>query len=168
MNSHPGGEAHTLHMLELARLSSGRAIDLGAGAGDSLRLMRSAGIEAVGIDLEPRSADVIPGNMLALPYPDSSFDAALAQCSFYVSGNVEKALAESCRILKSGGRLMLSDVCFCDIEPLIKAAGFEIEQAEDMTAQWREYYFEALWNGTAGCCQFRGKCRYMLYICRKV
>ena len=41
MNGHPGGIAHTRHLLDLASLPAGaRILDLGAGAGESVLLMR--------------------------------------------------------------------------------------------------------------------------------
>ena len=44
MNSHPGGEGHTRRMLELAALPPGaRILDMGAGAGETLRMLRAHG-----------------------------------------------------------------------------------------------------------------------------
>ncbi len=37
-----------------------------------------------------------------------------------------------------------------------------------MTAQWREYYLEALWREDAPCCTLpRGKCTYWLLIAER-
>ena len=59
MKGHPGGPEHTRRMLALAGLSPGaRVLDMGAGAGESVQLMRSLGLDAVGIDLEPRGEAV--------------------------------------------------------------------------------------------------------------
>ena len=84
MRSHPGGKEHTLHLLELAGLREGDAVlDMGAGDGEAVLLMRSMGIAASGIDLEPRSPDVEQGDMLRTSFPDRCFDAVLSQCSFF-------------------------------------------------------------------------------------
>ena len=107
------------------------------------------------------------GDLLRAPYPDGSFDGVLSQCAFFLSGDPPGAYREAWRLLKPGGVLMLSDVCFEAPEPLAEAAGFRVEHAEDLTAAWREYYLEALWRGTAECCGIRGKCDYRLLICRK-
>ncbi len=169
MNAHPGGAAHTRRMLELASLPEGCGIlDLGAGAGETLSLLRKLGYTAVGIDLSPRSPDVISGDLLHTAFPDSSFDAVLSQCSFYVSGDVITALREARRLLKSGGLLLWSDVFFEEPLPLLEKAGFKLLCAEDMTPLWKEYYIEALWRGTADRCVPRGKCSYWLLIGRKV
>ena len=170
MNGHPGGEAHTRRMLALAALQKGASVlDMGAGGGEAIKLLRNAGFDAYGIDLAPRSSEVTRGDFLHLPYLDGQFDAVLSQCAFFVSGDVPGALREAHRVLKPGGKLLLSDVFFQEPEPLLNAAGFEALTLEDMTDVWREYYLEALWREDASYCEIRrGKCRYWLVIARKV
>ena len=170
MNRHPGGEEHSRRMLELADLRPGaRILDLGAGAGETVALLRELGYEALGLDLEPRSPFVAQGDLLHTGYPDGSFDAVLSQCAFTVSGDVPGALRESCRLLRPGGLLLYSDVFFTPPEPLLTGAGFTLLSAEDMTPQWKEYYIDALWRGDALCCDLpRGKCSYWLLIGKKV
>ena len=170
MRSHPGGTEHTRRMLELAALPEGaRVLDMGAGTGESVRLMRALGFDARGIDLEPRGEDVEKGDFLRASYPDESFDAALSQCAFFVSGDQTGALREAHRLLRPGGTLLLSDVFFEDPAPLLQKAGFAIGRAEDMTALWRAYYLDALWRDECPVCELpRGKCEYWLLIGRKV
>ena len=169
MNGHPGGKAHTRRMLELAALPRGaRILDMGAGAGETLALLRESGFDAAGIDLAPRAPEVLQGDFLAAPFPDGSFDAVISQCAFFVSGDAPGALREANRLLKSGGRLLLSDVFFEAPEPLLQSAGFAVLRAEDVTPQWREYYLEALWRDDAPCCAVpKGKCSYWLLIAGK-
>ena len=169
MNGHPGGEAHTRRMLELAALPRGvRVLDMGAGAGEALRLLRERGFDAVGVDLAPRGEGIEQGDFLHLSCPDGSFDAVLSQCAFFVSGDVPGALREANRLLKRGGKLLLSDVFFEAPVPLLERAGFAVLSAEDMTAQWREYYLEALWREETDCCALpTGKCGYWLLIAER-
>ena len=163
MKSHPGGLEHTLRMIDMAGLQEGaRVLDMGAGAGESLLLMRKRGLDASGIDLEPRSDLVMRGDMMKTGFADGEFDAVFSQCSFYVSGNVPGALEEARRILKPDGIIVMSDVFFADPELLLAAAGFRITYAEDMTAQWRDYYLEALWSSEEDCPVPAGKCSYWL------
>lgn len=168
MKSHPGGPENTRQMLALSGLAPGASIlDMGAGAGETVALLRGLGYAARGIDLVPRSELIKQGDMHATGFPGGSFDAVLSQCAFYVSGDVEKALAESRRLLKPGGKLLLADVFFQPPEPLLAGAGFRLLHALDMTAQWREYYLEALWRGDECCPSPGGKCSYWLLICGK-
>ena len=54
MTRHPGGDGHTRELLRLAALPRGaRILDMGAGDGEALRLMRAEGFDAAGIDLAP-------------------------------------------------------------------------------------------------------------------
>ena len=168
MNGHPGGRSHTRRMLALSGLHSGaRILDMGAGDGGAVSLLRSLGYDAVGMDLEPRSALVQKGDMLHTGFADGGFDGILSQCAFYVSGDVPGALREAMRLLRPGGTLMLSDVFFEEPERLTEQAGFTLVCKEDMTALWREYYLEALWRGDADCRLGRGKCGYWLLIGKK-
>ena len=169
MNGHPGGEAHTRRMLALAGLEPGaRVLDMGAGSGEAVSLMLSLGYDAKGLDLEPRGECVAQGDFLHTPYPGESFDAVLSQCAFFVSGDQPGALREAYRILKPGGKLLLSDLFFASPEPLLRKAGFALLQREDLTEAWRDYYLEALWRDDAPCCEIpKGKSSYWLLIARK-
>ncbi len=170
MKGHPGGMEHTRRMLELAALPKGaRVLDMGAGAGESVWLMRSLGFDARGIDLEPRGEAAERGDFLHAPYPDASFDAVLSQCAFFVSGDQAEALREAHRLLRPGGTLLLSDVFFEKPTTPLRSAGFTVTHAEDMTPLWRAYYIDALWREDSPCCELpRGRCCYWLIIGRKV
>jgi len=168
---HPGGEEHTRRLIDLAHPEPGsRWLDMGAGDGSTVRLLRSLGYTAEGIDLEPRGEDVTRGNYLVSPWQEGSFDSIISQCSFYVSGNVPRALSEAARMLKKGGSLVFSDVT--ENGPLLleqcRLAGFEVTYLEDLTPMWREYYLEALWTQDNVCLHMGKKFRYVLFICEKV
>lgn len=170
MRSHPGGAAHTRRMLELADLPAGASVlDLGAGAGEGVKLLRELGYAARGIDLEPRSPLVEQGDLLGTGFPDGSFDAVLSQCAFFLSGDVPGALREARRLLQPGGRLLLSDVEFTPLRPLAEEAGFFVLYEEDLTPLWREYYWEALWREEEPCrCELpKGRCGYRLLIAER-
>ena len=171
MDRHPGGEENTGYMIELSGLKApARWLDMGAGAGDTLRLLRSLGYEAEGIDLEPRGEDVTMGDYLSAAYADESFDGIISQCSFYLSGDAPKAVREAARMLRKGGAFALADLT-ADAEKLLShltEAGFKLKHMEDMTAQWREYYLEALWRDESGCIPTGKGLKYLLLICERL
>lgn len=168
MNGHPGGAEHTLRMLELSGLTSPADIlDMGAGAGEAVALLRKMGYAAWGIDLCPRGDGVSKGDMLHTPYPAESFEGILSQCAFYLSGDVDGAFRECARLLKKGGMLLFSDVCFAPPEEAAAKSGLKAVYSQDMTALWREYYIEALWRGDGQCPQLKGKCTYEMFIFKK-
>lgn len=179
MNSHPGGKEQTKLLVELAEKAGlkdgGWVIDLGAGDGSSVELLRAMGYQAVGIDREPRGICTAFGDIHASGKSDESFDAALSECAFFASGDPAAAFKEAARILRRGGLLMYSDVVFEDLDPedTARAAGFVLLHREELTQLWREYYFKALWTDECGCSELsglpkgKGSCRYFSYIFRK-
>ena len=166
MTRHPGD---TAHLIALAGLRPGaKVLDLGAGDGDGVRLLRLLGYDACGVDRTAAPA-VEAGDLLQTRFEDGSFDAVMSECAFFVSGDVPGALRESARLLAPGGALLLADVFFEPPEPLLEAAGFRIAAKEDWTAAWREYYLRSLWEGTLDACPIpKGKCQYWMLIGRKV
>ena len=176
MNRHPGGEVQTLRLLKSIELKKGmKALDLGAGEGETVRILKSFGVNVHGVDLSPRSGDVENGDFLHLQYPSDSMDLCISQCAFFVSRDQKKALLESWRVLKKGGFLLLSDLDTGNLSEMIKQIGFTILLQEDQTALWREYYLEAIWNDSF-CCEeykllqkeYKGKkLRYTMLVGRK-
>ena len=171
MLGHPGGEKHSRYLIELAFLDKGsKWLDMGAGDGTAVRLLRSLGYAAEGIDLEPRGKDVVRGNYLQSPWQDAFFDGILSQCSFYVSGDVSGALTEAARLLRKGGKLVFSDVTENVVGLLsdVRKAGFAVRHIEDLTDQWKEYYLEALWTQDDVCLPQGKKISYVLFVCERV
>ena len=123
MTRHPGD---TAHLIALAGLRPGaKVLDLGAGDGDGVRLLRLLGYDARGVDRKA-APDVEAGDLLRTGFADASFDAVMSECAFFVSGDVPGALRESARLLKQGGTLLLADVFFEDPAPLLEAAGLRL------------------------------------------
>lgn len=170
---HPGGEELTRRMLELAAVGpSDRLLDIASGAGTTAMLAaRELGCEAVGLDYGAGavagaraeaaaqglagSVGFVEGDAEALPFERGSFDVAICECALCTFPDKATAVAEMRRVLRPGGRLVLSDVvadhsrlsddlrgtmatvaCVGSALPesgyreLLAAAGFEIEGVE--------------------------------------
>ena len=166
----------TLQLLEHIELKRGmKALDLGVGEGETVRILKSFGLNAHGVDLFPRGSDVQEGDFLNLKYASESIDLCISQCAFFVSRDQAKAISECWRVLKKGGYLLLSDLDPGNLVEIMERTGFTILQKEDQTALWREYYIEAIWNDSF-CCEdykllqqeYKGrKIRYTMVIGRK-
>ena len=95
MNRHPGGEAQTLHLLEnIEWKKEMKALDLGAAEGDTVRILKSFGLEAHGVDLFPRGSDVEIGDFLHLQYSSDSIDLFISKCSIIFSRDQKTAITE--------------------------------------------------------------------------
>jgi len=193
MDTHPGGTDVTLKLLELAGLEAGKKIiDLGAGRGASVFLLKEKGFDVKGIDLinpvHPGNL-VVKGDMRALTYSSGSFDAALAECSLSVCGDLSAAIAECARVLKSGGKLLISDVYYQETVPetsmfpnavtiedfknQVQEHGFQVHFWEDISEVLKAYYLESVWQGGSSFGQMearslnRLKLGYFMMICEK-
>jgi SAM-dependent methyltransferase len=113
----------------LGPLNPGDAVlDIGCGAGvDSLVAAHlvGAGGRVAGLDVTPAmvvraraslaqlglpNVTFQIGDAEALPFPDNDFDAVISNGVFNLTLDKAKALQETHRVLKPGGRLMLADM----------------------------------------------------------
>jgi SAM-dependent methyltransferase len=113
----------------LGPLAPGEAVlDIGCGAGvDSLVAghLVGAGGRVAGLDVTPAMIERARahqarlelnhvtfqvGEAEALTFPDATFDAVISNGVFNLTLDKEKALKETHRVLKPGGRLMLADM----------------------------------------------------------
>jgi ubiquinone/menaquinone biosynthesis C-methylase UbiE len=99
-------------------LNGRRVADIGSGKGRFARVLKEANPSAtlVAFDLAEAMLRCVPGgvalccgSMTALPFPDGCFDAAYATESLEHAVDIEGAVAELCRIVRPGGRLVIID-----------------------------------------------------------
>jgi ubiquinone/menaquinone biosynthesis C-methylase UbiE len=99
-------------------------LDLGCGTGHSTLALAARAGRVVGLDLtdamlaEARrlarergleNASFERGDAEALPYPDASFDVVTSRVSAHHYARPERAVEEAARVLRPGGRLVVSD-----------------------------------------------------------
>jgi malonyl-CoA O-methyltransferase len=96
----------------------GRVLDAGCGKGRFAVHVRGAYPQTVVVALDlaaamlrsaPPALARVAGSMLELPFAEETFDAAYATESLEHAVDIDKAVAELCRVLKPGGRLVIID-----------------------------------------------------------
>lgn len=100
--------------------SGDRVLDACCGTGDLALEAQRAGGRVTGLDFSERmlerarrkSADVdwVRGDVLALPFPDGSFDAATVGFGIRNVEDLEAGLRELARVLRPGGRLACLEI----------------------------------------------------------
>ncbi len=98
-----------------------RVLDAACGTGDfALADLRAGAGEVVGIDFAPRmlerarrksaAVEWMQADLLALPFPDGSFDAATVGFGVRNLADLERGLRELRRVLRPGGRLAVLEI----------------------------------------------------------
>jgi arsenite methyltransferase len=169
---HPGGLALTERLGTLLGLVSGqRVLDVAAGRGTSaIFLAQRFGCAVVGVEYggtavaeanalaaEAGLADRVrfeQGDAEQIPFAAGAFDAVICECAFCTFPDKRAAAAEFARVLRRGGRVVLSDLtrtgalpaelegllawitCIADARPLdeysayLAGAGFSVDLVE--------------------------------------
>lgn len=123
---HPGGRTSTDQVLAWADVRPGeRVLDIGCGVGTTaIRLAREAGAQVVAADIAPlmrqraeravtaahvaHAVKVTDADILALPFPDNSFDCVIAEAvTMFVDRR--QAAAELARVCRPGGRVLATE-----------------------------------------------------------
>ncbi|MFC5136815.1 methyltransferase domain-containing protein [Actinomycetospora rhizophila] len=128
--------------LAVAELVAGETVlDLGSGAGlDVLLSARRVGPTgfAYGLDMTDEMLDLarghaaevgatnvefLRGHIEAIPLPDASVDVVISNCVINLSADKPAVFAEIARVLRSGGRMGVSDlVAEDDVDPAVVTA----------------------------------------------
>lgn len=102
----------------LGDLAGRRVLDVGCGKGRFARILAAENprAEIWGLDISLAMLKCVPapihacaGSMTELPFADCAFDAAYATESLEHAVEVERAVAEICRVVKPGGRIAVID-----------------------------------------------------------
>ena len=102
----------------IAESEPGRVLDVGCGRGRALELLKSKGIEAVGLEasgsrlqeLAGRGLEVQEGSATELPFEDKSFDTVTLRHVLHHLEDHEAALREAARVARK--QLWLAEPCY--------------------------------------------------------
>jgi SAM-dependent methyltransferase len=117
------GRQHVLDPVMLARIAGrhfGRALDVGCGEGRFCRMLKAAGLPAIGIDptlplveqarKRDPSGDYRIGKAEDLQFEAASFDLVVSYLSLIDIADFRTAICEMSRVLKPGGSLLIANL----------------------------------------------------------
>lgn len=107
-------------LADLSQVAPGmRALDLACGTGDIAFALAARGAHVVGLDITHRMLQLArtkshrvhfaAGDMLALPFPDQTFDLVTTGYGLRNVPDIGRAIAETQRVLKPGGVFLSLD-----------------------------------------------------------
>ncbi|WP_334179348.1 metalloregulator ArsR/SmtB family transcription factor [Pseudoxanthomonas sp.] len=172
----PGRTWEALARTALPLLETGDVLDIASGDGVLAELLSPHAKRYVCIDTSTRvvaaagerlrrfpNVEVREGDMHALPFKDGSFDLVVLMHALTYASKPAQAVAEAARVLRKGGRLLLSSLGKHEHRAVVEAyghvnlgfsdkelrkfaekAGLEIANAETVTRERRPPHFEVL------------------------
>ncbi len=172
----PGRTWEALARSALPLLSPGKVLDIASGDGVLAELLAPHAQEYICIDASARvvaaasdrlrrfgHVEVREGDMHALPFEDGHFDLVVLMHALTYAARPAVAVAEAARVLRPGGRLLLSSLArhehraaveayghvnlgFSDkdLRRFMEKAGLEISSSETVTREKRPPHFEVI------------------------
>ncbi len=172
----PGRTWEALARTALPLLWPGDVLDIASGDGVLAELLSPHAKRYVCIDSSQRvvnaaserlrrfeNVEVIEGDMHALPFPDASFDLVVLMHALTYAAKPAQAVLEAARVLRPGGRLLLSSLARHEHRSVVEAyghvnlgftarelrrfadkAGLSIANCETVTRERRPPHFEVI------------------------
>jgi len=172
----PGRTWEALARTALPLLETGDVLDIASGDGVLAELLAPHAQRYVCIDTSPRvvaaaaerlrrfpNVEVREGDMHALPFADAGFDLVVLMHALTYAAKPAQAVAEAARMLKPGGRLLLSSLANHQHRAVVEAyghsnlgfsakdlrrfstrAGLQVTSCETVTREKRPPHFEVI------------------------
>ncbi len=172
----PGRTWEAMARSALPLLAPGSVLDIASGDGVLAELLAPHSREYVCVDASTRvvtaasdrlrrfpNVQVREGDMHALPFPDGHFDLVVLMHALTYAARPAVAVAEAARVLRPGGRLLLSSLArhehraaveayghvnlgFSDkdLRKFVEKAGLQIATSETVTREKRPPHFEVI------------------------
>jgi ArsR family transcriptional regulator len=172
----PGRTWEALARTALPLLEPGDVLDIASGDGVLAELLAPHAQRYVCIDTSPRvvaaaaerlrrfpNVEVREGDMHALPFADAGFDLVVLMHALTYAAKPAQAVAEAARMLKPGGRLLLSSLAnhqhraaveayghsnlgfsAKDLRRFATKAGLQVTSCETVTREKRPPHFEVI------------------------
>ena len=172
----PGRTWEALARTALPLLKPGDVLDIASGDGVLAELLAPHSHRYVCVDTSARvvaaaaerlrrfaNVEVREGDMHALPFADGSFDLVVLMHALTYSSKPAQAVAEAARVLRRGGRLLLSSLARHEHRAVVEAyghvnlgfgdkdlrrfaekAGLKIASSETVTRERRPPHFEVI------------------------
>jgi len=172
----PGRTWEALARSALPLLAPGDVLDIASGDGVLAELLAPHAKRYVCIDASPRvvaaarerlrglaNVDVREGDMHALPFADASFDLVVLMHALTYAARPAVAVAEAARVLRPGGRMLLSSLGKHEHRSVVEAyghanlgftekelrrfadkAGLRVRSAASVTREKRPPHFEVI------------------------
>ena len=172
----PGRTWEALARTALPLLETGDVLDIASGDGVLAELLAPHAQRYVCIDTSPRvvaaaaerlrrfpNVEVREGDMHALPFADAGFDLVVLMHALTYAARPAQAVAEAARMLKRGGRLLLSSLAnhqhraaveayghsnlgfsAKDLRRFATRAGLQVTSCETVTREKRPPHFEVI------------------------
>jgi SAM-dependent methyltransferase len=172
----PGRTWEALARSALPLLDPGDLLDIASGDGVLAELLAPHARRYVCVDASARvvaaaserlrrfgNVEVLEGDMHALPLPDASFDLVVLMHALTYAAKPARAVAEAARVLRPGGRLLLSSLARHEHRAVVEAyghrnlgftekelrrfverAGLQVTSGETVTREKRPPHFEVV------------------------
>ncbi|MCT8374437.1 ArsR/SmtB family transcription factor [Xanthomonas citri] len=172
----PGRTWEALARTALPLLETGDVLDIASGDGVLAELVAPHATRYICIDTSARvvaaaserlrklrNVEVREGDMHALPFPDASFDLVVLMHALTYAAKPAQAVAESARVLRPGGRLLLCSLAkhehraavhayghvnlgFAakELRKFVEKAGLDVSSLETVTREKRPPHFEVI------------------------